>query len=122
MTAISEFRKLAAERYPATPIEFEDGVTINLKSPIDLNDVETTLFNARVRELTALDDDADVELSEIRQLFVDLLADIADNPDLARERFVKESMSVLTAIFETVAKSAGDASKSAGDSKRTSRR
>ena len=112
MTALSEYRTRATAKYPPKPIEFDDGTSVTLRSPIDMNKADSALFNQRVKELQSLDDTDDTDFEDIREKFVETLADLSDNPEVAQAGLADVPLSVLMVIFQDVAASQADASKS----------
>lgn len=114
MTALSQFRTQSTEKYPGTPITFDDGVTVNLKSIMDLDDQELKDFTASQKRLTALDASEDV--AELKNEFVTTLAGLSSDKAKTAKELDKEALGVLTEIFKEYSASAQDAAKSQDDS------
>lgn len=114
MTALSQFRSKSTEKYPGTPVTFDDGVTVNLKSIMDLDDKELKDFTESQKRLTALDASDDV--AALKHEFVSTLAGLSSDKAKTATELDKEPLGVLTEIFKEYSASAQDAAKSEDDS------
>lgn len=114
MTALSQFRAQSAAKYPGTPIEFDDGTSVLLKSIMDLNDDELGQFNASQKRLAALDEDQDVVA--LKNEFVSTLSGLSTDKAKTATELEKEALGVLTSIFKEYSTAATDAAKSENDS------
>lgn len=115
MTALSELRARAAEKFPGLPLEFDDGSKVVLKSLMSLSKDELKKFNDSQKRLAALEDDKDQgvdTLEKTRKELVDCLASVADDKAAARKGLSDEGLDLLSVVFEEYSTSTGDASKS----------
>jgi hypothetical protein len=108
---IEEFEAQAAAEYPGIPVEFSDGVTIVLRSSLDLDADSEMLMEAARKEYQALDE-ATSEIADVRRSLVEVLAVVADDYELAKERFTTLRLSVLQAMLKEANKQQTDAAKS----------
>lgn len=120
MTNLSDFRAKAKAEFPGTPIEFDDGSKVEIRSILDLSDADEKRFNDNVQKIQALDETA--EVADLRRLLTDTLADISDDPTVARAGLSGEPVGVLMMILKEVTSNGDDASKSKAGTPATSRR
>lgn len=114
MTALSQFRNQSASKYPGTPITFNDGTTVTLKSMMDLDDTELKNFSDSQKRLAALDKSEDLFL--LKAEFVATLSGLSTDKAKTATELDKEALGVLTEIFKEYSASAQDAAKSQDDS------
>lgn len=119
MASILELRKKAEDQFPGYPVDFEDGSRIILKSSANFSEAERDAFNDKVEAVKALENDEGADIKAAHAAFVDSLASVSDDPDLATELLTKESTALLTVIFDEYGKhiraqEGEGASKSAG--------
>lgn len=113
MTALSEFRKKASEKYTPFPLELEDGTALTLKSILQLDKEELRLFNVSSKKLAALDDEEDLEA--LREEFVSILSGVCSNKQALADALEGESIGTLVTIFEYYAGALSDGAKSKGN-------
>ena len=104
MSAITELRKKAEAKFPGYPVDFEDGSRIILKSSANFSESEREDFDARVSEVRALENNEDAKTSDLHRLFVEALASVSDNHEKAQTELAKESVALLTVVFEEYGK------------------
>lgn len=112
MSAISEIRAKAAEKYPAYTLDLDTGESVTLKSIMELDDKALADFSETQKRLTELETSED--LAGLRTEFVTALAQVSDNPTAVRENLSKETLGVVAVLFEEYTASLNDASKSKG--------
>lgn len=102
----------AEERYPSFPITFPDGIVVELRSSLDLNDAETEELNTIQTRLTELDETSNV--SELRETYLDALALIAKDGAQARIKFTEVPLKAIVLLFEKYNENTPGATKSEG--------
>lgn len=112
MPAISALRNKSAEKYPAYPLDFENGDTVTLKSIMDLDDAALKIFSDSQKRLAEVEESDDLAL--LRSEFVDVLAQVSDNPEAVRRGLAKETLGVITVVFEEYTESLNAGTKSEG--------
>lgn len=112
MTALSAFRKKAAEKHVGFPLDFDSGVSVELKSILMLDEEELRLFNASTKRLGAMDEDEEGDLEELRQEFITTLAGVSSDKAATVAGLAHEPLGVLTVIFEDYAGALSDGTKS----------
>ena len=110
MSTASAIRAKAAAKYPAYPIDFEDGASIVLRSVMELSDNELKDFTQSSKDLSKADESDDV--SELKTQFVETLAKVSDNPKMAASKLSGESLGFLTVVFTEYAEGLSAGSKS----------
>lgn len=113
MTAISELRKKAAEKFDGYTLDFENGDTVVLKSLLGLDEKEFQKFQDSQKALTEMDEE-DQEVDAVRAQFVDHLVSVADDKRKARKNLAGESIAFLMVVLEEYAGALNDAGKSEG--------
>lgn len=115
MTALSELRTRAAEKFPGLPLEFDDGTSAVLKSLMSLSKDELKKFDASQKRLAALETEKDAGvdvLEKTRVELVDCLVSVADDKNSARRGLSNEALDVLSVVFEEYSGTTGGAAKS----------
>lgn len=112
MSALSALRVKSAEKYPGYELDLEDGQgPVQLKSIMDLDKDEITLFSASQKRLTASDENEDLEGS--REEFISLLAGVSSDKARVAAALEGEALGVLMVLFDEYRDSISpDASKS----------
>ncbi|WP_158688027.1 MULTISPECIES: hypothetical protein [Actinomycetes] len=81
-----------------------------------LDKVELELFRSRFRAFGKIDQDTADEsaFEDVRSSLIDTIADVTDNPEVARAGLDNESIGVLMAIVKDLGSSSEEAAKSDG--------
>lgn len=98
MTAASELRARADEKYPSYRIEFEDGFTVSLKSVMKLGKAQRKDFTTSATRLATVDENEDIDA--LHEEFIEILAGVSDNPDTLRAKLSDEDLGFLTVLFQ----------------------
>lgn len=112
MSTLSAIRAKAAEKYPAYTLDLENGVTVTLKSIMDLTDYALESFSESQKRLASLEEADDLGL--LKAEFVKVLADVSDNPTAVHSILDRETLGIITTIFTEYTESLNDAAKSEG--------
>lgn len=116
-TALSEFRARARLEYPGLDIDLENGFSIRLRSVTELDDDELGRFSEAQAQLERNDEGND--LAEARRSFVNVLAEVSDNPDATRAAFQREDLGTLTMIFKEYSSALSDTAAKSGEVRET---
>jgi hypothetical protein len=114
MSALSDLRKLAQEKYPSLPLDLDNGVKVELRSIMFLDDDTRDQFMAAQEALAAQDEEEDI--GKLRPSFVNILSLVSDNADATRAALDQEPLAVLIVLFEEYGRTVTDAAKSESDS------
>lgn len=104
MSAITELRKKAEEKFPGYPVDFEDGTSIKLKAATNFTESEREAFNERVQVIESYTKEDGVTSTQAHTDLVEALASVADDADKARVELAKESIALLYVIFDEYGK------------------
>jgi len=118
MTSLSELRTRANEEFPGTPVEFDDGTSIVIRTAISLSDEETAQFDALIATLPD-EDSENVSVAASRGVILDILCLLASDGEKARQELSGESLALLMTLFKDSTANAEDAAKSASVAPRT---
>lgn len=116
MTAISELRKKAAEKFSGFDIEFDNGDKVRLKSLMELTEQELSKFQAFQEDVSKAgeEDEEDQDIEAYRSKLVDGLTLVADDKRRARKGLTGESLALLLVVFEEYTEVLNSATKSEG--------
>lgn len=116
--AYDDLLALAEEQYPPFPVNFPDGVTVNLRSSLDLTDEDAAKLAEIQKSMGEMNETSN--LTELRDEFSKALVLVSDDPAEAQVRFGSAPLKVLIVLFTKYNEALSEATKSEGSAQPTS--